>query len=97
MGVLLLSKLNFETLLDSGEVLPADAKELRSVLSNKSVQRALGSILTLAEGMDRLSACDLDGREGLNVALRQKGTVEGMRLAVDAFIDLAEEDDNEHG
>lgn len=90
-----MSKITFALLFDSEEYQPSDVKELRTVLSNKSVQRALGNVLTLAEGMDRLSTCDLDGREGLNAALRQKGTVEGMRLAIQTLIDLAEEEENE--
>lgn len=90
-----MSKLTFEHLFDAGEFLPADEKELRTLLSNKSLQRALGHILVLAEGMDRLSACNLEAQEGLNVALRQSGTVQGVRLAVETLIDLAEEEENE--
>jgi len=81
--------------MDTGELLPSDAKEIRTLLGNKSLQRALGNLLVLAEGMDRLSSCDLEAQEGLYAALRQKGTVGGIRLAVEQFIDLAEEIEDE--
>lgn len=90
-----MAKITFDLLMDSEPFSSEDAKELRTVLSNKSLQRALGNVLVLAEGMDRLSACDLEGREGLHAALRQKGTVEGIRVAVQTLTDLAEEEDNE--
>lgn len=85
------AKISFTDLVESGEFTLEDRKELRSVLGNKSVRRALKEVLTLAEGMDKLSSVDLDGREGLSVALRQAGTVRGLLLAVETLIDLTEE------
>lgn len=72
-----------------------DAKELSVLLGNKSMRKAIGVVLTKANSMDKLSSYTLDGQEGLSKALKAQGTVQGMKLALEEIIDLAQLEEEE--
>ncbi len=74
-----------------------DAKELKVLLSNKSLMRALNVILTKANAQDKLTLCDIQGQQGLNEALTRQGFIRGQRDTIDTLIELSqsEEENND--
>lgn len=80
-----------EDLRLEGEFLPTDQKELQALLKNKSLRRALRSVLLQSDEIDRLSACDLSRQEGLNEALKRQGTAIGITMAIEELFSLGEQ------
>ncbi len=82
---------------ESGVFSVEDVKELRVLLSNKSLQRVLNKILLFADMQDKLSTYALEGQEGLAKALKAQGVVQGLKQAVTTIIEASQEEVKDNG
>lgn len=75
------------------ELTESDFNELKAVFGNKSVQKWIRNIKEETKEMDSLSGSNLHSQEGLNIALRKQGVVQGRLQILDEINDLLENND----